>query len=117
MVCPALLCSSGTLSLILTRCVQLCTLTLTLTLTRCVLLCSSGELTANERSEGARLPTSRFRDFLHMSDCRWASLRESFGESCEGWGWDPCTVTKGPPRCYHCDNCDVAMQVRVKGLG
>lgn len=26
------------------------------------------------------------------------------------WTWDPCEVTEGGRRCYHCDNCDVALQ-------
>lgn len=26
------------------------------------------------------------------------------------WKWDPCEVTEGGRRCYHCDNCDVALQ-------
>ena len=46
----------------------------------CVLLCSSGELTANERNERMGPQTTRFRDFLHLDGCRWAFLRESFGE-------------------------------------
>ena len=47
----------------------------------CTLLCSSGQLTACERDGSAAPKTARFREFLQLDGCRWAFLRESFGES------------------------------------
>ena len=47
----------------------------------CILLCSSRQLTACERDGSAAPKTARFREILDLDGCRWAFLRESFGES------------------------------------
>lgn len=89
---------------------------------RCTLLASSADVAVLDRGAvpasrhtGTR-HADRMRDFLFGDGCRWAFLREAFGEltpwmSADGserhWEWKQ-SGSGGERRCHHCDRCCAA---------
>jgi hypothetical protein len=82
----------------------------------CTLLTSLGCITRTDLNDSDHAAAESFRTVLNGSDCRWAAIREQFGEespwmavdgSTQFWKWKQ-RGKDGERRCHHCDNCEAA---------